>query len=218
MRSLYLSSFNLGRAPEELAGLAAAAARAAVIMNAADVFGPTSRARLPANIEALAGLGIPAEEIDLRDHFGAPERLSRALDRFGLVWAVGGNAFVLRRALEYSGLDEIARSRVADGTLAWAGFSAGAVVAGPTLAGVECVDDPDDVPEGYESAVPRDGLGPIDYSIVPHYRSPHPDSPLIEDMVRHLDARGLPYRTLRDGEAIVVRGDEERVVGVSGGP
>ena len=48
-----------------------------------------------------------------------------------------------------------------------------------------------------------DGLGLIDHAIVPHYRSPHPESAAAERAVRHLCSRGLRYRALRDGEVIV---------------
>jgi len=213
MTSLYLSSFHLGAEPDQLARLVPPDARTAVVMNAADVFGATSRMRLPANLEALRELRLSPDEVDLRDYFGAPEKLARTLEPFSLIWAVGGNAFVLRRAMRYAGLDVVVRARVTERSLVWAGFSAGAVVAGPTLEGVEFVDDPADVPVGYDVEVIWDGLGLVDRTIVPHYRSEHPESSMVEDMVSHLDARHLPYLTLRDGEALVVAEGDERIVG-----
>ena len=135
---LYLSSYKFGNSPENLASLALDNRRAAIVMNAADVFGP---ARRPQHIEAnraqLAELGFDGEELDLRDYFEKPDELVRVLGSYGLVWVVGGNAFVLRRAMHSSGFDKIAKERVLEGSLVYAGFSAGAVVATPTLRGLE---------------------------------------------------------------------------------
>jgi dipeptidase E len=46
-------------------------------------------------------------------------------------------------------------------------------------------------------------LGLIDHAIVPHYRSPHPETAAAERATRHLSSQGLRYRALRDGEVIV---------------
>jgi dipeptidase E len=64
-------------------------------------------------------------------------------------------------------------------------------------------DDADDVPTGYDAETVWDGLGLIDHSIVPHYRSAHPETAAAERVTRHLSAQGLRYRALRDGEVIV---------------
>ena len=96
----------------------------------------------------------------------------------------------------------------------WSGFSAGAVVAAPTLAGIDLVDDPNVVPDGYEGTeLVWDGLNFVSYSIAPHYRSDHPESGIIDDVVARFERDGMPYRALRDGEAIVIRGGDEQVVG-----
>lgn len=60
-----------------------------------------------------------------------------------------------------------------------------------------------DAPTGYQPEPVWDGLGLIDHAIVPHYRSPHPDSAAAERTTRHLSNQGLRYRALRDGEVIV---------------
>jgi dipeptidase E len=216
MKKLYLSSYKFGRSPETLGALVDANTKAAIIMNAEDVFGPQHLPdRIEANKRALADLGIEAEDLDLRDYFNEPDKLKTELGRFGLIWAVGGNAFVLRRAMRYSGFDQIAPGRVRDGSLVYAGYSAGSVVAARTLQGIEVVDDPNEVPGGYDSEVIWDGLDLIDFSIAPHYRSEHPESPLIEDVVRVFKSKDLPYKAIHDGEAVVVRGDSIEVVGTS---
>src|SRR5690606_29223683 len=87
--------------------------------------------------------------------------------------------------------------------IVYGGFSAGAVVAAPTLRGIDLMDDPAEVPAGYESQATWDGLGLIDYSIVPHFRSPHPESAAAERAARHMSSHGMRYRALRDGDVIV---------------
>ena len=71
------------------------------------------------------------------------------------------------------------------------------------IEGIHLIDDPDEAPKGYDRETIWDGLGLIDHAIVPHYRSPHPETAAAERAVRHLCSRGLRYRALRDGEVIV---------------
>jgi dipeptidase E len=120
------------------------------------------------------------------------------------VWVTGGNSFVLRRAMRQSGFDEIASVLVRDGVLVYGGYSAGAVVATPTLKGIDLDDDPDELPDEYAAEVIWDGLGLYPKSIAPHYKSDHPESAIIDRVVEYFAANAMPYVTLRDGEAIVV--------------
>ena len=90
--------------------------------------------------------------------------------------------------------------------IVYGGFSAGAVVAGPSLAGYELMDDPEEVPAGYERAVVWDGLGLVDFAIVPHFRSRHPQTEAAERLSARLASRKRPFRALRDGEAVVWTG------------
>jgi dipeptidase E len=211
---LYLSSHQFGNDPEQLTSLALENRRAAIIMNATDDYAPDRRTDyVESNRSQLANLGFQATELDLRDYFGSPELLATTLDEYGLVWAVGGNSFVLRRAMAYSGFDRAATDRVGAGSLIYSGFSAGAVVAAPSLRGLELDDDPGAVPDGYEDAAIFEGLGLVDYSIAPHYRSDHPESAATEEVVRYFETAGMPYRTLRDGQAIVIDGDKSFIAG-----
>ena len=97
--------------------------------------------------------------------------------------------------------------------IVYGGFSAALVIAAPTLRGFEICDDPVAVPAGYRAEFSWDGLGLIPYSIVPHFRSDHPESAMMEDAARTMAEHGLPFRTLHDGEAIVIDGRNERLVG-----
>ena len=48
---------------------------------------------------------------------------------------------------------------------------------------------------------------------MPHYKSDHPESSMIEDAVRYFEDHHITYKALRDGEAILIEGVSESVVG-----
>lgn len=78
---MYLSSFDLGNASSELAGLAPTG-RTALIMNALDNR-PEGRERWRAGqSQKLEALGLTVSDLDLRDFFGAPDRLRERLRRY----------------------------------------------------------------------------------------------------------------------------------------
>jgi dipeptidase E len=204
---LYLSSYKLGFEPENFARLFGANKRVAIIMNAADVYDPTKRTDYLQNeIIALAEIGLQGEDFDLRDFFGSAETLESQLRRYGGVWVMGGNSFTLRRAMKQSGFDKVAPELVRSDSLVYGGFSAGAVVVTKTLKGIDIVDDPNQVPKGYNPDIIWEGLGLYDKSIAPHFRSDHPESPLIEKVVEFFEHETMPYVALHDGEAIVING------------
>ena len=204
---LYLSSYRTGDRAGSLLALLGSGKRTAVISNALDNISATARSIYRDEVYdphcELAALGLETEELDLRRYFGNPKGLEAALRAFDLVWVMGGNAFVLRRAMKQSGFDDVITGMLERDEIVYGGFSAGAVVAAPTLRGIELMDDPAEVPAGYDPEVVWDGLGLIDYSIVPHFRSPHVESATAERAVRHMMGRGMRYRALRDGEVIV---------------
>ncbi len=204
---LYLSSYRIGDRAGSLLALLGSGKRAAIVSNALDNISPMARAIYRDEVydphTEFAALGIATEELDLRRHFGDPAGLAARLSQFDLVWVMGGNAFILRRAMKLSGFDEVITEMLGQDRIVYGGFSAGAVVAAPTLRGIDLMDDPDEVPAGYDPAPVWDGLGLIDFSIVPHFRSPHPESAAAERAVRHMMGRGMRYRALRDGEVIV---------------
>ncbi len=212
---LYLSSFRLGNRPERLVELAGRK-KALVIANACDLFPEAERRpRVERELEALSALGFWAQELDLRRHFregGDRDGLRAELYSTGLVWARGGNAFVLRRALRQSGFDGVLMDALAADQLAFGGYSGGIAVLAPSLRGIELVNDPLAVPAGYDPETIWEGLGAIDFSLAPHYKSPHPSSPGIDKVVEYLRKRGTPFQTLTDGEVLVISGDKRDLV------
>ena len=204
---LYLSSYRVGDRAGSLLALLGSGKRAALIENALDLYSDDAREMHRREIydpaADLNALGIASTRLDLRRYFGRTEALAAELANYDLVWVVGGNAFVLRRAMKASGFDDVITGMLDNDQIVYGGFSAGAVVAAPGLCGIELMDDPGEVPHGYDAETVWDGLGLIDHAIVPHYRSPHPETAAAERATRHLSGRGLRYRALRDGEVIV---------------
>lgn len=129
-----------------------------------------------------------------------------------MIWINGGNAFVLRRVMRQSGFDSLAQALVESDEVVYAGFSAAVCCAAPTLRGREFVDDPSDAPAGYTSETVWDGLGLIDYNVAVHDGSQDAQGEAIERVSAYWKSRNTPYRTLRDGEVLVIdRGSVEVV-------
>ncbi len=210
---LFLSSYKLGNKPDELPTLVGNNKRTAIIMNSQDAKTPESRTeRLQQEIERLAALGLQPEELDLRKYFGKPDELKELIKNFGLVWVRGGNVFLLRRAFKQSGFDEIITDLLKNDQIAYGGFSAGVCVLAPSLEGIELVDPKDEIADGYDKEVVWDGLGVLGYAVAPHYKSNHPESDDIQKCVEYFADNHILFKTLRDGEIIVINGDKEKII------
>lgn len=201
---LYLSSYRLGDNPEKLVELFSDNKKIAVIANAMDFVDDFQREEsTKQSIMELRNLGLLPEEIDLRDYFGKQEELNKKLNNYGAVYVRGGNTFVLRRAMLQSGFDKLIEERSINPDFIYAGYSAGICVLSPTLHGLELVDNPNIVPQGYKQKIIWDGLNIIDYSIAPHYKSDHPESGSVDKEVEYFIKHNMPFKTLHDGEIIV---------------
>jgi dipeptidase E len=212
---LYLSSYHMGDHPEHLVALAGETGRRAVVIaNAMDPApADVRRDAVERELAELAGLGFHAVELDLRDYFGDQRRLGEDLGGADLAWLRGGNTFMLRYALRRSGGDVVFTDLLAADALVYAGYSAGGCVLAPSLRGLELVDDAGAVTQAYGAEPVWDGLGLLDEAFVPHYRSPwHPETEAIDLVVARYRAEGVAYRTLRDGQALVVNGADTTLV------
>jgi dipeptidase E len=204
---LYLSSDRFGDHIERLLELAGQGARVGVIANAADLLPDAARENYARNVhDPIAELrehGLDAADLDLRQYFAAPDRLAQTLAALDMVWVTGGNAFLLRRALRQSGFDRIAPDLIRADKLIYGGWSAGAVVAGPNLKGLDLMDAPDQIAEGYDREIVWDGLGLIAFHLIPHYESGHAESPAAGKVAMYLLDEARPYRTMRDGDVLI---------------
>ena len=211
---LYLSSFRNGNQPHELLKLTKDGRRTAVIFNATDFKSEVERAiDYAAETERLQSIGLEPTEIDLRQYFGKPDELKQELLKYDLIWVRGGNVFILRRAFKQSGADNVIKELLTNDIIAYGGYSAGIAILQPHLHGIELVDEPDVVPEGYNPEVIWECLDLLPYCIAPHYKSDHPESADIDKVVEYYTENHIPFTTLRDGEAIVIDGDTQSIAG-----
>jgi dipeptidase E len=211
---LYLSSFRLGDHPEHLAALIDKPGAIAVIANAIDGAPVEERAAgVQHELDAMASLGLVAEELDLRDCAGDHAGIETRLSAYPALWVRGGNAFVLRAAMATCGADTAIVELLRRDALVYAGYSAGPCVLAPSLDGLELVDDPEHVREVYGVAPVYAGLGVLDFAFVPHFESPgHPETEDVGKVAAHYRSTGVQHRTLHDGQAIVVNGGDPFLV------
>ena len=68
------------------------------------------------------------------------------IEESDFVWVTGGNTFYLNYILRKSGIDKVLKNVIDQGTV-YGGQSAGAVIAGPTLYGIDYMDDKSKAPQ-----------------------------------------------------------------------
>lgn len=205
---MFLASYRFGDHVEKFLALTGTPGRVAVIAAAADGWPSAARqSAVTTELRDLRALGFDPHELDLRSFVGRPEQLAIELDRYDTVWVRGGNTFVLRAQLSRSGADSAIARRVREGTLTYGGYSAGACVVSTTLRGVEAADDPDEVLPATGTEVVWNGLGLIDFAVVPHFGSILDDNGSGPKMVSQYERENIPYRTLTDEQAVVIDGE-----------
>jgi dipeptidase E len=186
----------IGKEPEEITF--------ALIENAADVI-PNSNEWLGGFRKMLESNGYQLERFDLRDWKGRNDHLRQRLLSKDVIWLGGGNTFYLRWILKDTGVDKVIQDFVRKGKV-YAGWSAGAVVAGPTLKYFESMDDTGQSPE-----MIFDGMHLTDAVVVPHL-----DNKEFAEDARiancHLLHDGYRTITLRDNEALLIDGGKFRVI------
>ena len=197
----YLSSYRIGEHGDKLVELSGGGPLA-YIPNALDFISPADQVSAQGkNGRDLEAIGVRFEVLDLRDYFSGPDKLASDLPKFSGVWVTGGNTFVLRQAMRLSGFDK-AISDLLPTSFVYGGYSAGICVLAPDLRALQIVDDPSKFPYAGHREVIWEGLNFLDFMILPHYRSDHPESADIEKEVEYCRARNLPYKTLSDGEVL----------------
>jgi len=203
----YLSSYRIGDKSQELVKLVGKNKLTAVIPNALDFSTDLERrkASVAREINELKQLGFDPEEVNLKGYFGNQSKTGDDLDKFGLVWVMGGNAFILRKAMKNSGMDTWLQLQKQEGnnSLVYGGYSAGVCVLAPELNGLEIVDDPVMIAEGYDSEIVWKGVALLDWAFAPHYKSDHPESLIVEKLVDFYIENKILFKALKDGEVVI---------------
>lgn len=194
---LYLSSIGIPDSEElaKLTGKPLNETTVALIPNAKDYYSKRARDyKINSRLAYMKSLGFHTDVIDLRDYSDGAA-LEKKLSDYDLVWAMGGNTFVLRYETRRSGFDKVLQTLLDKGVV-YGGDSAGALLVGPSLAGVELADEPE-----FAEEVIEDGIG-----IVPFHVLPHIDNAEFAGVVpvfRQLH-RGEEIIELKDSQAIVI--------------
>jgi len=210
---LYLSSFKFGNHINKLKELVGSDNKVVIILNARDYKESENRNQyLQWEIETLNSIGLDAEELDLRNYFGKEKDLENLLKQKQLVWIDGGNTFLLRRAMKQSGFDNMIKKLLKDDKIVYAGFSAACVVLQKDMHGLDLVDDPNIISEGYEKETIWEGLGLLDFYLAVHYKSDHPESAIVDKEIELCEKNNIPYKTLRDGEVLIIDGNKMEII------
>ena len=213
---LYLASHNFGPYTDELLKLVGEGRKALFIENARDYYPDERRANdLKEKLGMMSELGFDVEELDLRNYFGKPGELREFLNSYqpDLIYASGGNVFLLATAYHLSGFDEILREDLAEDKYVYGGFSAGIMSICKTIKfyGHDHLV-PERVPEVYGVDAVLDGVGLVDYQLIPHADEPkHLET--TKEYINRIESAGVKALPLNQEAVIVINGDEQRILG-----
>ena len=114
---------------------------------------------------------------------------------------MGGNVFVLRQAMKYSGFDTILEEKKNNGNCLYIGYSSGCCVLPKDIAIYKDVDEP--INFYNQGKIIYEGIGLIDYIFIPHYKSNYHKVHLIDKLVDLCEKNEIVHKVLTDGEVIV---------------
>ncbi len=206
---LYLSSYRIpdeqslfklfNKPPQDLSGV--------IIANAKDRKPPEERAQKLSDLQNyLANIGLNNTiSVDLMEFGSDTQQLNNYLAGFDYVYVAGGNTFELCRAMKNSGYHQIVRKLLDSGQV-YIGESAGAIVAGPSLRGIQSIDEASD-----KDLEDLDGLALIDIMLVPHNDSSDERFANRYPSIAKQNP-GLDVRPLNDNQAMVFDGDKYQLV------
>ncbi|MCH1625673.1 Type 1 glutamine amidotransferase-like domain-containing protein [Ferdinandcohnia quinoae] len=158
-----------------------------------------------ADISDLQRIGFTVDILDLKKYFSNHEELKEKLDQYDVIWVRGGNTFVLAQAMRLSGFDEIIKKYYSEKRdILYGGYSAGCCILGPTLKGIHLADEPEQKPYGEEHQTIWEGLRILNYVIVPHYKSDHRESIIMNRAIEYMIENKTLFKALRDGEVIII--------------
>ena len=183
---LYLSSYKIGDRIDELKKwINEHGNRICLIPNSRDIYPDSQRKSngIQADEKELTDLGFDVTIISLKDYFNDKEKLLNRLKEFNAFYVIGGNTFALRQAMYLSGFDEYLKTIENNPNYLYAGYSAGICVLAKDMHGLEMCDDPNINPYGIDTM--WNGLGYFDYIFLPHYKSNHKETELIDGCVEY---------------------------------
>lgn len=201
---LYLSSYKVGDKKEELINwINEHGNKICLIPNSRDIYPESERKTkgIQADVDDLTKLGFEVTVVSLKDYFENKAALLSRLKEFNAFYVIGGNTFALRQAMYLSGFDKYLKMIEDNPNYLYAGYSAGICVLAKDMHGLEKCDAPNINPYGIDTI--WNGLGYFDYIFLPHYKSNHKETKLIDECVEYCNKHNIKYKTLCDGDVII---------------
>ncbi|PQP83191.1 peptidase S51 [Paenibacillus sp. PCH8] len=180
------------------------------LMGRTVTFIPTAAIREQVNFyvqngrKALEEMGLVVDELEIST--ASPQEIESKLQRNDMIYVTGGNTFFLLQELKKSGADQLIQAHIQAGKI-YIGESAGSIILAPHIEYVKEMDD-SKVASDLES---YRALNVIDFYPVPH----HGCFPFVESAEKVLAEyqSELPLIPITNAQAIVVEGDQIKVVG-----
>jgi len=89
----------------------------------------------------------------------------------------------------------------------YSGYSAAGCVLSPSLRFYATVDDSTQTPYLEQKTTIWEGLSYLDFIIMPHWQSDHPESADVDKEIALCEEKGVEYRAIRDGEVLIIEGN-----------
>ena len=153
------------------------------------------------DVSLLEKIGFDVNIIDLKEYFDKYAELKQICQNYHAFCVMGGNVFVLRQAMKYSGFDIFLKEIKENDNYIYISYSAGSCVLSGQLDVLRKVDDPIDFYNKGE--IIYDGIGLISYTFIPHYKSNYHKANLIDEIVNQCKNEKINYKAFKDGEVTI---------------
>ena len=144
------------------------------------------------------------QEVDIKNK--SKEQIYNELKDFDVIYLSGGNAFYLLQEANKCGLKEVLEKLLEQGKI-YAGGSAGAAIAGPSIDPLKTVDNPAEASELHDYRA----FGFVDFTVLPHFDSKKYNSKFRE-ILKKYNNTGLKLQPLNNNQAVFIRGSKVRII------
>ena len=199
---LYLSSQKLGNRVDVLKKwIKEHDNKILLIFNALDAKGQdVINKNVSEDKKLLEEIGFDVSICDLKNYFDCPEKLRADFTQYHAFCVMGGNVFLLRQAMKYSGFDQFLKG-ISSSDYLYIGYSAGSVILSKDLSGFLGIDD--EIFYRLKEDLLYEGLSLIDYLFIPHYQSNYRKVELIHSLVEDCKKNDIRFQAVRDGDVII---------------
>ena len=157
--------------------------------------------------ELLENIGFDVDILDLKDYFDKNDKLKELCQKYKAFCIMGGNVFILRQAMKYSGFDNVLKEISKNNNYLYIGYSAGSCILSKKLELFKNIDEPIDFYNKGE--IIDEGIGLIDYLFIPHYKSNYHKVHLIDELIKQCKNKNIKYKALKDGEVMIEKKELE---------